>query len=238
VRNNNYLFEKDFEVRYEDIDLNCKCKITSILKYLQEIAIMHGEGLGNGVLDLAEKKIAWVLMEWDVQIYKYPSYKSKVNIKTWTNGIEGLYSYRQFELFDERENVIAVATAKWILMDIEKRRPMRIPEELIDVYGYDERKLLPNSNIKLQDTENVDSSFEYKVQKRDIDTNGHVNNVNQVEFILEGLPDGIVIKNMKVVYKNEIKHGEILQISTTKINENEYVSTIKSNKTNCIIKIS
>ena len=43
-----------------------------------------------------------------------------------------LSAYRDFELFDAQGEKLARATSRWVMIDIVKRRPLRLRKELIE----------------------------------------------------------------------------------------------------------
>ena len=60
--------------------------------------------------------------------------------------------------------------------------------------------------------EKLKLKFNYTIQRRDIDTNGHVNNLNYIDYALETLDEEIFnnhsFDNLEVIYKKEIKLKE------------------------------
>ncbi len=65
-----------------------------------------------------------------------------------------------------------------------------------------------------------------------IDTNMHVHNIYYLDIVREVLPEEIYesneFNNFEIMYKKEIKYGEIPKAFYTKINDEHFV-TIKSN---------
>ena len=60
--------------------------------------------------------------------------------------------------------------------------------------------------------EDLKLNFNYTIQRRDIDTNSHVNNLHYIDYALETLDEDIFnnnsFDNLEVVYKKEIKLKE------------------------------
>ena len=68
-----------------------------------------------------------------------------------------------------------------LLINIDKRRAIRIPEDQYEAYNVDKNE---KSNLKierLERMEKVDNENIFKVRYGDIDSNMHVNNVRYVE---------------------------------------------------------
>ena len=96
------------------------------------------------------------------------------------------------------------------------------------------RKCLETWNEKLKEPENSNFIMNDNVQRRDIDTNNHVNNLYYLDYALEALPEDIYMNsnfsNVEIMYKHEAKLGDTLSIFYTKSNNNEIVITIKDEK--------
>lgn len=67
----------------------------------------------------------------------------------------------------------------------------------------------------------------YKVQRRDIDVIGHMHNLHYLDLAYETLPDEIYDKrpfdNIRVMYKKEIKFGEMVRCKYSKENDRNIV---------------
>ena len=77
-----HIAEKEYSIHYYEIDYKKRCLITSLLNYLQDLAILQSDRLGAGIDYLGEHKMAWVLYRWDVKINQYPMYREKIRIRT------------------------------------------------------------------------------------------------------------------------------------------------------------
>jgi len=86
-------------------------------------------------------------------------------------------------------------------------------------------------NEKLKVPEDLKLNFNYEIQRRDIDTNGHVNNLNYIDFALETLDEKIynsnTFLNLEVIYKKEIKLHEKINCYYSFEND-KHIITIKS----------
>ena len=65
---------------------------------------------------------------------------------------------------------------------------------------------------KLKEPEISEITFDYIVQRRDVDTNHHVNNLHYLDYAYEALPNDVYInndfKNVEIMYKHEAKLGD------------------------------
>ena len=91
---------------------------------------------------------------------------------------------------------------------------------------------------KLKEPINSSLVMNYKVQRRDIDTNNHVNNLYYLDYAIEALPEELYnttkFSNIEIMYKHEAKVGDTFNLYYSELEEKEYIVTIKD-KTNKII---
>lgn len=164
----------------------------------------------------------WMIYKWRINIIRKPRDREKVIVSTWASGFKNLYAYREFDMKSDG-GLIAKASVVFILIDLEKRKPIKIPDDIMDYYTCDEEKNFENIeriNIK-DDFEKINSYF-YETRKNDIDENNHVNNLVYIDLMKESLPDeykNIDIKNLSIHYMNEIKFGDSIKIDVYKEND-------------------
>jgi medium-chain acyl-[acyl-carrier-protein] hydrolase len=111
------------------------------------------------------------------------------------------------------------ATSKWILTDTERRRPVRLTEDIVEAYETDGSCQAMDEEIeKLDyDEEKVENALttHYTVRRSDIDVNRHVHNINYIDIAYEAMPEDVffdfirgVYKNFHILYKKEIMYGD------------------------------
>lgn len=205
------MYIKEYEFRYGDLNRRGNIKISTVLDILQEAAILHSAAVGYDTEKLAEMKIAWLLEGWRLRFDATLHNRSKVTVKTGIMTIKTCESNRGYEVWQDGERKI-IATADWFTMNTEKRRIARIPQECIDAFDkVDEpdNGLLFERFKPLEEIETIDTR---KVEKRDIDTNNHMNNVKSVEILLDYLPDDFKMKELNVRYRKELIAGESITV--------------------------
>ena len=224
--------KKEYEVQYYEIDFRKKLLVTSLMNYFGDVATKQSEDIGGGIDYLKQEGIAWVLYKWDIHINKYPHYGEKISVETRPYSFRKFYGYRIFKVLDDKGNVIASANSIWLLIDKEKRKVIRITEDMYKMYGVAENEIKPLiiKKIKLPEQFDIEKSFD--VRYSDIDTNRHVNNVKYVDWIVETIPLDIVlnftIKNLNITYEKEALYGEKIKIYTDlQKKDNSYISLHK-----------
>ena len=77
------------------------------------------------------------------------------------------------------------------------------------------------------------------IQKRDIDSNHHVNNLNYLDFAYELLPKNAEFKNVEVMYKNEARLGDTMKLYYGEKDDAIFITMKNSidDKLHCIVKL-
>jgi len=221
----NECFNKDFEIHYYEINKFQEVSPISIMNYLQEAAIAHSQSVGYGVKRLLKEQRAWVLVRWNLKAERYPMWGEKINVKTWPSSFEKCFATREFVITDENGNEIMYATSSWVFLDTAKRKPVRIPEEIANVYGARRDRSMQDAFEEEYNLEKKDFFKEFSVRKSEIDTNEHVNNVNYLAWILETLPidlySNYLLKFIDIRYKKELLLDDDLTCSTQIVSKEE-----------------
>lgn len=208
-----YHYIQKYFVGYSDVDKNDRCKLSRIVDMLQNIATMHSKKLGYGTKSMMDKKMGWLLLIWRIKILKYPVADEYVDVKTWSKSLKGLHATRCFEIYDESGELLIVADSSWVLFDLERQRPLKIPEEMTNAYGEISREVFDTSAKKIQEgLDDTADVYEFKIEKRDIDTNNHTNNSKYIEFMLEVVPDDKIITELEVNYKKQTVYNDKLKL--------------------------
>ena len=227
------IVEQDYRIKLSEIGKENKITNKAILGDLEDIGGIHSNIAGYGILDIPQTKLSWVLLDWKLKIIRRPKYSEKIKIKTWSKNAIKFYTYRDFEVYDENGQVIAIATSKWVLLDIDKGKIVKISDEVLNKYEPElEKSVFDISEIeKLQEPENYISEVEYTVKKSDIDVNNHMHNLNYLELANEALPEEIYNKqelnNVRINYRKEIKLGETVKCKYS-FENNTHIIVIKS----------
>lgn len=222
---------KSYEINYHDVNCNLKCKLSSIMNFLCDIGNCQSEELGDTIEHLLESNGAWVFYKYDIKVHKYPKYRDIITIETQSIGFKKFYAYRGYTIKDSLGNILVEAVALFFLINIEKRRPMRIPDEKYIIYGEDKNFSKEVEMEEINNIKRVDNEKSFQIRYSDIDSNGHVNNVKYVELAIEAVPQEIVSKcnleRVKVIFEKETTYGDIVSILTEveEVNENLYITS-------------
>lgn len=239
------IFSYKTKVDISDVGENNKLSNKAILRLMQESAALHSASIGYGLNDTTNTHLAWIILNWKLQVFSRPNWNTNLVVNTWSKPIEKLYCYRDFEIYDNEDNLVAIASSKWILIDICKATISRPPKDMNFKYRSIDKSVFNSTLIeKLKEPINSKLAFEYSIQRRDVDTNHHVNNLFYLDFAYDTLPEEVFnnvdFKNVEIMYKHEAKLGEIIHCYYSNFN-NEYTIIIKNSSNSslhAIIKLS
>jgi len=226
------IHEEVFHISAHDTDMKSICKLTNICNYIQETSIRHVQQYGMDPYEWMEKGLAWVLSRMKVEMYSYPKWQEVIKIRTWSRGAKGLFVYRDYELLDGDDNIIGRACTVWLIIDINKRRPLR-PEPILSETNYkfltdrnaicDELKALPNE-------EKEEFIFSVPIHYSDVDMNHHVNNVKYARWQLDAIPTDRIsselIKEFEINFNHETVLGETVSMYCKQVDDCTFATSV------------
>ena len=196
------------------------------------LACKHSDVAGYGFNDIQNTGLSWILLAWKVKVLKRVKYADVVKVRTWARPSKKFTTLRDFEMLDKDGNVICIATTKWTLVDIKKETITVITDEIINKYFPEDRSMFSENDIaKLIEPKEYSSEYIYKTQRRDIDINKHMHNLNYLYLAYEALPEDVYnspeCDNVEIMYKTSIRLGDTVKCMYSKIDDSHYV-TIRS----------
>ena len=222
------------KIGLKDIGVSNKVTNKAILGMLEDVAGFHSDIAGFGINDIKKTNLSWVIVGWEVEIINRPKYGDEVEVVTWSRGVKRIYAYRDFEIYNEKGELIAKATSKWVLIDIKKQSMVTIDPEIADKYEKEDKCCFESEpKYKILIPEKYESFGQYNIKRSVIDVNKHVHNINYINIAYEALPEELYnseeFNNFEIIYKKEIKYGDNVKCMYGKV-ENKHVILIKDLK--------
>ncbi len=240
---NNY-FDKQYELRYFEMNKFGVASPTTILTLLEETAADHCGNIDYNLYQLAEKNIGWVLLGGVMQMERYPIYKEKITIRTWLSKYSSIKGCRENIIYDAQNNIIGRAKGLWVFFDINKRRPVRIFDDIIKKWSFCSMESISVVPLKQMTTiEHPDYEAQFKVHKADTDLIKHVNNIKYLEWLLESVPmeitDNYYLHTINGKFISEIYYGQSVISSTKKSSDDQsFIHAITTADTNKICAVA
>jgi acyl-ACP thioesterase len=131
----------------------------------------------------------WVVTRFRLQMERYPRVGESVTVETWASTrTNGLRAHREFLFLDSSGAVLGRANSIWLLLDVSRKRPVRLPQVILDICNPERSDRDEFEIPRLQRPANPSSGKVFEVGWKDLDSNNHANNVNYIEWALETLP--------------------------------------------------
>ena len=212
-------FERTYKVGVREIGLNNRLTNLGLLGFLEEIASLHSATVGFGINDVDKTNNVWILMDWKLQVIDRPKYGDDLTIKTWGKPFSKprFYTYRDFQVFDENNKLVAIASSKWVYFDIERNKISKIDLDMMDRYNPIDENVFNEDDIpKINSAISCENAnLTYTVKRADIDVNKHMHNLNYLSLAYEVLPEEVYnrqeLPNVRITYKRQIKLGETVK---------------------------
>jgi acyl-ACP thioesterase len=220
------VWQETFPIRFGSIDKSDRLTLDAAFQFFQEAAISHAENLGVGREEMAHTGQAWILSRMTALVDKRPNYCETVTVRSWPRGFEKLFAIRDYQINDKGNIPVISARSAWIIVDMEKRRPLR-PQSVVDNLPLNEglEAITPETGgvAGLEARKTLQKTIERKALYTDLDYNGHVNNVRYIQWIEDILDPLLLWKAEKmrldINYLNEILEAEVVEIFSAAIDE-------------------
>jgi acyl-ACP thioesterase len=200
-------FKESFRVRSFEIDGHRRALLKTLTNYLQETAIRHAIELkvARGQM---EEHLTWMLSRLRLEMKRWPHWGDEVEVRTWPSGLKGLFALRDFEL-----KGWGVATSGWVVVDVHKRRPVRVPEAVKALRPENPERALVGFET-LPAPEPVQYAASFAVRWTECDMNGHANQASYVGWAVDVLPDEFLAAHrptsLEIEFRAEARPGDVV----------------------------
>lgn len=206
-----------FRVRAYETDPHGLVAVQTLCNYFQESAANHAGALDVSVERLTPLGWMWVLSRLFIEVDRYPAWRSDVQVETWPSGEDGLYARREFLLRDGR-GAFGRGTSAWLLVDVARRRPVRIPGFIQEIALPERTRPVELPSDRLKTPSEVDFTQRFRVRYSDLDVNRHVNNSRYVEWAVESVPPDVLhdaeIASLDLYFRAETSFSDTVVVHT------------------------
>lgn len=222
-------YQENYNVKFHDTDVNEVVSVSNILKLMQETSMRHMKARKPSYEELFNDKKAFILSNIRLEIYNPIYAYEDVVAKTWACPSRGFSFLRSYSI-ERNGEIMAEANTTWALVSTEARKLYKVTD--IDLSNYDTEEQLELENpirIRIPTEAQLSLIGEYTVRYTDTDLNGHMNNTNYPDMLINCManPEKIRIKSIAISFLSDIKRGESVKIYTVKIDGKHYFRSIK-----------
>lgn len=182
------VWREDYQIRSYEVDCRNRLSILSMFSFMQEAASKHAAALGVSIHQLLAENYTWLLSRLKIKIAAYPGWNDQIQVDTWPSGTQQLFALRDFKMNGADNQIIATAISAWLVIDLQKRRPVRIAPFVERLKPIEGSHILDDRLDKLPALNSPVHEKSFIVRYSDLDINQHVNNVKFVEWVLEAVP--------------------------------------------------
>ena len=231
----------NFQVQPQHVDFQKNITFMSLGEILLDTAGMNAEANGFGLKKLQSMNSSWVLSRIAIEMNTTLTEDEHFHVQTWVEDVGRLATTRNFNILNDKNEIIGGACSNWVMFDMQTRRPIDLwnVEGLKEVAEQDHGTIEKPTRLGAIDTESV---AEFTVKYSDIDINGHVNSISYVQWLCDLFSLDMYkrkrIKRLEMNYINETFWGEDVQIYAEEKQTDDFHFEIKrSDKTICKARI-
>lgn len=201
----------------EDYTQDGAMTINGLLKGLENAGNQHSDSVCDGAIGRDRAGKAWILTDWQVEIYRRPRYCIPLQIQTWQRAARATFAlFREYLVSDGQPGYAARAVSRLVLMDMESQRIIRPGDALVQLYTPEDQRVFEDPGVeKLREPDRYAQQICLSLRRSDIDYNEHVHNLCYLDFALEALPLSVYQRQadfhkLRIVYKSPVKAGTTL----------------------------
>ena len=235
-------YEQKIKTGISDVGKNGRITNKAILTILENIGAYQSDIAGQGVLDMGKTGVSWIILDWKLKVLKRPMYGEELLVKTWGRNNKKVHTYRDFEVYNENNELCIIATSKMALINIDTKKFIKLDDEIMSKYKMDEKSVFEETELdKIKIPEEYTSKKEYEITRKYIDYNGHMHNTYYIDLAYEALPDEVYenrpYNNVRINYRNEIKLGDIVSCNYSYLDK-KHIIVIKNDSENIVNSVT
>jgi medium-chain acyl-[acyl-carrier-protein] hydrolase len=210
------VYERSLRIPYYLGDRYHRMNLPHLMNVLVEISGEQTAAIG--VRPVEELGLHWIIIQYQLKITRMPKTDEEITVRTFTKEHNRIFSYREFEVYDEEGHLLLEVLTVFALID-DNRKLSRIPKEIVDGYGSTENRRIRRMP-KPELPENIEEAKrqDYNVRYFDIDSNFHANNSMYYIWMLDALGDEFLATHKPVagniVFEKEVHIGETVESYT------------------------
>ncbi|MBQ3705344.1 MAG: hypothetical protein II888_02710 [Clostridia bacterium] len=218
-----------YTVGIQDMGANYELTNRALIEALSNTANIHGIRAGHGVTERSRHHLSWVISGWKLEVLRRPRTGEDYTVQTWSGSYEKVIANRDYQVFSSSGELLARAASRWMCLDTERGRLLRLTPEIMDPYQPEtERAALPEA--VWTDPRDLDipaqRTLPFRALRCMIDCNQHVHNTAYLDMAREVLPEEVDQRHfdhLEVLYKREVKPGDTVRLEYAFLQDRHYV---------------
>jgi len=174
-----------YRLRFDECGPDGNVRTSALLRYAQDIAWIHSEGLGFTREWYAERGLAWVVRAVEMVILAPVPLGRTLHFSTAPTGFRRVWGRRRTEARLEDGELVMRGNTDWVMTD-HRGMPGRIPAEFPAAFAVPPGAFEP-VRVPLPETPADATVLRTMVRPQDLDPMGHVNNAAYLDYLEEAL---------------------------------------------------
>lgn len=209
-------YEMQHQLAYYECTDSGHPSMSMVFSMMTMVSDAHSIALGLNHDVVTVTGGAWVVIGYEGHFAKeQPTFGDQNIIGTRAIAYNQFFALREFWLCDpEHRHDFVRLRAMFVMMNLTKRRLMRIPEQLITPFNSPLKKRLPRLETPTELGDDF-TSQDYRVRYFDIDINHHVNNARYFDWLLDPLGADFLRRyqpeTLKIRYEEEVQEGAMVE---------------------------
>jgi len=211
----NGVYAEQFFLKPGESNAEAEMPLTLLTSRIIDVATNHANLLQIGYATLQPHRQGWVLSRLAIEMKRYPRVNEHYTIRTWIQGLNRMFSERNFQILDGKGDVLGYARTIWMIIDTETHRNVGLSEVHLsekEINGSDVP--MPRQSKHRPVTDGTVSSYTFRYS--DIDFYRHVNTVRYVELLANQFSmeqfDTHFPQRFEIAFMHECRYGMTVQI--------------------------
>ena len=213
-----YQHEKQFQVKYCEVDFKDEIKVSTALSYMQEVACSSADELGFGYQFIKPKGYAFMVSGIYCEFLKPIRLGDIITVKTWPTPPSFVIFGREYQMFDSLGDLLLRASSRWCLVDMATGKILQskhIDNQDYSTYNTDKAVEVSAWKIPTFTPSDGELKFTLKIANSEYDHNMHVNNTRYADYCLNCFSvDELsrrTLKSFAISYVKQCKEGQTLR---------------------------
>lgn len=227
-----------YKVEPFDADFKGRLSWEVLGKKFLSAASFHAGARGFNSLEKDGIPYLWVLSRLVFQMKKWPKAGENYSITTWVRSQYRFFTERAFDICDESGKLCGQVLSIWAMINSQTREPADLTSLFGDVF---EQYLDPDRFFGVKRTGRIRVANQEAANFRtayynDLDTNGHVNSIRYIEYLLDAFPkekhETQNVERLEMDYCSESYCGDAFGIYLDRQDDDKFLAEIRKPATN------
>ncbi len=226
---NAYQHEKNFSVKYCDVDFKDELKVSAALSYFEEVACSSADELGFGYSYVKPRGYAFMVSNIYCRFLRHVPLGEDLRVITWPTPPSHVVFGREYQMRALNGEVYLNASSRWCLIDMTTGKLLQSKVlDHQDYSTYNTSKAVEGVQWKIPTfkAEDGECKFSLKIANSEYDHNMHVNNTRYADYCFNCFSVAELaakkLKEFSISYVRQCREGEILSFYRKRAEEGSY----------------